>query len=62
MSMLQNQVRELTPKEQLEIATDLLAVAAQGAESGFMYSLAPCYRTALFNEGCAQIPRRPGAE
>ena len=62
MSTLQNQVRELTPREHLEIATDLLAVAAQGAESGFMHSEAPYYKTALFNEGCIQIPRRPGAE
>ena len=62
MGILQNQDCELTLKEQLEIATDLLAVAAQGAECGFMHSVAPCYKTALFNEGCAQIFRRPGAE
>jgi len=57
-----NQHYELTPKEQQEIATDLLTVAAQGAETGFMYSEALFTQQPLFNQGCAQIRRQPGAE
>jgi hypothetical protein len=56
------QEQELTPTEQQEIATDLLTVAAQGAEINYMYSEALLAHSPLFNLGCAQVPRRPGAE